>query len=344
MCEATRDREESRMKRENPSASHPPHPPARHQFEHEVPTVIHHPEEDMTALGRWFHHAYLDPVRFWGWAAAIVVGVIAAVTLVSYLSTNRSTESDVWARLDEAQKPGEKVELAKEYSASPASTWALLQAATEYYQDGFGDLPNNRDAALPSLKKALDLFDQVAKEAPKDSPQARHAALGKGRALEARSELPKAVEQYKLVAKTWPGTAEAKQADSLAKALENPAAVAFYKELDAYKPPKADLPPVGLGSLPSSMSLPDLDLSKMAPGLTGGTPAVPGSSVFPSLPLPPGTPIAVDPLPALPETKTEAKPSAEEPAKAKPAAPEAPKEKPATPTPPAKPETKAAPK
>jgi hypothetical protein len=307
-----------------------------------VPTVIHHPEEDMTALGRWFHHAYLDPVRFWGWTGAAVLGVIAAVTLVSYLSTNRSTSSDVWARLEETQKPGEKVELAKEYSASPASSWALLQAATEYYQDGFGDLPNNRDAALPSLKKALDLFDQVAKEAPKDSPQARHAALGKARTLEARSELPKAIEQYKLVAKTWPGTAEANQADSLAKALETPAAVAFYKELDAYKPPKTDLPPVGLGSLPSSMSLPDLDLSKMTPGLTGGTTSVPGSSAIPLLPSPPETSTTVDPLPALP--KTETKPSVGEPSKAEPAAPAAPEEKPSTPPPPAEPETKAAPK
>lgn len=342
MCEATRDGEESRMKRENPSASHPPHTPARHQFEHEVPTVIHNPEEDMTALGRWFHHAYLDPVRFWGWTGAIVLGVIAAVTLASYLSNTGSPESVVWARLEETQKPGEKVELAKEFSTSPASSWALLQAATEYYQDGFGDLPNNRDAALPSLKKALDLFDQVAKEAPKDSPQARHAALGKARTLEARSELSKAVEQYKLVAKTWPGTAEAKQADSLAKALESPAAVAFYKELDAYKPPKVDLPSSGLGSLPSSVSLPDLDLSKMTPGLTGGNPVVPGSSSFPLLPSPPVTPTAIDPLPALP--KTETKPSVEEPSTAKPAAPDAPKDKPSTPPPPAKPETKAAPK
>ena len=42
------------MKKQMPPARPKVAPPipVRHQLEHEVPTVIHHPEENMTALGR----------------------------------------------------------------------------------------------------------------------------------------------------------------------------------------------------------------------------------------------------------------------------------------------------
>lgn len=307
------------MKREQQPASQPTHAPVRHQFEHEVPTVIHHPEQDMTALGRFFAHAYQNQGRFWGWVGAIVVGFIAIVILASYLSTSQANSSDVWTRLDEAKKPSEKEEIAKENPTSAASNWALLQAAGDYFQDGFGDLPNNRDAALPALKKALDLFKQVADSAPKESPLARHAALGVARSYEARNELPKAIEQYKLVAKNWPGTAEAKVAETLAKTLEEPTAAAFYKDLYAYQSPKATLPDVGTGSLPSSMSLPDLDLSKMGLGGASSAPGATGSS-FPFLPPPPpATPSPVNAPPASPKADT--KTPASDAAAPKPAAP-----------------------
>ncbi len=108
----------------------------------------------------------------------------------------------------------------------------MLQAATEYLQPGTGrhaQQPRRRLARCS--RRALELFDQVVREAPKDSPQARAAALGKARSLEARNELSKAIEQYELVAKTWPATPEAAEATELADALEKPEAAAFYKEL-----------------------------------------------------------------------------------------------------------------
>jgi len=104
-------------------------------------------------------------------------------------------------------------------------------------------MPNNRDVALPAFGKALALYEQVARDAPKDSFQARVAALGKARALEARYELSKAIEQYQLVVKSWPGTPEADQAKQLADALQKPEAAAFYKDLYAYAPTKMTLPP-----------------------------------------------------------------------------------------------------
>ena len=110
--------------------------------------------------------------------------------------------------------------------------------------------------ALSTSKKALDLFDQVIREAPHDSPQARVAALGKARVLEMRNELPKAIEQYELVAKEWPDSPEADEARRYAEALKDPQAAAFYKELYAYSPTKVTLPPGGTGDVPDSGSVP----------------------------------------------------------------------------------------
>lgn len=292
--------------------------PTRHQFDHAVPTVIHHPEEDMTVLGRWAHKALEDPTRFWGWVIGVVVGVIALVMLANLLSSSGSRGSDVWAKLETAKSPAERVDIAKESPNSPAATWALLEAATEYFNQGFADLPNNKDVALPTLKKALDLFDQVAKDAPKDSPQARAAALGKARTLEARNELPKAIEQYQLVQKSWPQSAEAAHAKQFEAVLQQPDAAAFYKELYAYQPTKVTLPPMGSENL-------NLPLLPSPPGAT-----IPGlgkgagekSSIIPDIPLlppPPPTPVT-KPEPAPAKAQETPKADAGKPAAASPEA------------------------
>src|SRR4051794_20966656 len=202
---------------------------ARHQLDHAIPTVIHHPEEDMPLLARWVHRAMANQTRFWGLIAALVVVVTSLVVLTSGLSIGRSTSDAAWIRLETAKTPSERVEIAREYPKTQAEQWALLQAATEFYNQGFADLPANRDAALPALKKALDLFDEVAREAAQDSPQARAAALGAARTLEARNDLDKAIKQYEKVASTWKGSVEAAEAERLAKALRKPENVAFYK-------------------------------------------------------------------------------------------------------------------
>src|SRR5205823_6078123 len=125
------------------------------------------------------------------------------------------------------------------------------QAASDYYLQGFNDLPSNREVALPMLRQALTLFEEVVRSAPQDSPQARAAALGVARTLEARNELEKATAQYQKVASTWKGTAEAAAAERLIKALSRPENVAFYKEFYASntRPAEVSLPPGGRGSM-----------------------------------------------------------------------------------------------
>jgi hypothetical protein len=276
-----------------------PHSPSRHQLDHAIPTVIHHPEEDMPLLARWVHHAMENQVRFWGLIAALVVVVTALVVLSNGLSMGRSTSDAAWIRLETAKTPSERVEIAREYPKTQAEQWALLQAATEFYNQGFTDLPANRDAALPALRKALDLFDEVAREAPQDSPQARAAALGSARTLEARNELDKAIKQYEKVASTWKGTHEASEAERLAQALRRPENVAFYKELYAYKPVEATLPPMGQGSFTLPPNHPSIDGSS-----TTTTPTFPSPFVLPPPP-PSSTP--------APKAETVPAPKAETP-------------------------------
>jgi hypothetical protein len=307
--------------------------PARHQFDHVVPTVIHDPEEKMTALGRLTHRFLRDPQKAATWGTLIVAGLLLGVVAWNLVGS-RARTSELWTELDNAKKTDERVTLAKENPSSPAATWALLMAATEYYNQALADMPNNRDVAGPMFKRALDLFDQVAREAPKDSPQTRAAALGKARSLEARNELAKAIEQYRLVAATWPGTPQAAEATQLADALEMPEAAAFYKELFAYSPTKVTLPPLGSNSL-------DLPGSQN----TGLTPSpMPAPSLLPEMPLELAPPEVREVKKAEPkakgkvETKSASPPAKPDMSKG-PAQQETPKPKVAVPSP--KPDAKA---
>lgn len=268
--------------------------PLKHEHEHSVPTVIHHPEEDLPLLARWIHHAMENQTRFWS-MIALLIGVVVALSLLGNgLTFSSASTNQAWSKLELAKTPGERVEIAKEFPKTPAERWALLQAATEYYNQGFNDLPANRDAALPSLKKALELFEKVATESPIDSPQARVAAFGVARTYEARNDLEKAALQYQKVAETkpWAGTAEARQAETLARVLKTPEAINFYKDLYAFKSVEAVLPPGGIGDL--KFPLPD-DHPPI-----GGASANPKTAGEPS-------PLTVPPPPPTPESKPDGK-------------------------------------
>ncbi|MGE3821804.1 MAG: hypothetical protein AB7I30_20515, partial [Isosphaeraceae bacterium] len=51
--------------------------PVKHKLQHEIPTVIHDPEQDMNLLERSLRHAMDNPIQFWGTVAALVVGLTA---------------------------------------------------------------------------------------------------------------------------------------------------------------------------------------------------------------------------------------------------------------------------
>ncbi len=266
------------MKKQSSRARAQSTTPVRHQLEHEVPTVIHNPEQDLNALARWIHHAMLEPGRYLGWPLT-VAGVVAVVAIaLSFGSRRTPPEAALWKKIEAATTPAERVEIAKKDPKSPPATWTLLQAATAFYNQALTEMPAQKDEAATALKKALDLFDQVAKDAPHDSPQARLASIGKARTLEMRNELSRAIEQYQLVAKEWPGTPEAEEARHLAEALQDPQATQFYKDLYAYKPKEVTLPSEGSVNLPSTGPLtpPTAPGADPAPVLPPGIEAIPG--------------------------------------------------------------------
>jgi hypothetical protein len=281
----------------------------KHEFEHAQPTVIHHPEQDMTILARWVHHGMQQGPAFWYLLVGGVAVILVLSILVGTMSGGKTSVARAWSEIGTAQTPQQVLDVAEAYPDAEVGRAARLQAASAYFREATSDLPRNRDSALPKLKKALDLFLQVAKEAPHTSPEALAAAFDAARTYEARNELSEAIEQYKTVVAGWPGTSEAKQAEVLAVKLKDPEVVDFYKQLYAYKPPTASMP-TGLEGFPGLSGLPDNHPSLSgptmpAPGLSG-TDAVqrllnPSAAPLPlpsDIPPPPPTPPATTPRPA----------------------------------------------
>jgi tetratricopeptide (TPR) repeat protein len=300
------------------------------EHEHAEPTVIHHPEEDMTVLARWLQHGMEQGARFW----LLLGGVVLALAVLAFLSSGvlagKATGNEAWLELTQAKTVEERLKVADAHPDTPAAGWARLYSAREEYDNGVDDLttPGRKELAGPRLKKALDLFRQVAKEAGKDTSQAVGGLFGAARTLEARNELPEAIEQYKLVIERFPNTPEAKQSQVLIKALEEPINQLFYKELYAYKPPtptpSTPLPGMGTSGLegfggPGSLLTP--------PNLGLGQPSTPST---PSNMTPPpagldAPPPSTAPVPASEPPKTEAPKKAEAPAPTEAPKPEPPK-------------------
>lgn len=238
-----------------------------HELEHAKPTVIHHSDENTTILGRWLQSGMDQGPRFWLWVFGAVAALSTLAVLTSGLVAGKSKTGQAWIDLIPAKSAEDQLKVAEAHPKTPVADWARLRAAFEEYDNGLIDLttPGKKETAGPRLKKALELFGEVAREAPRDSSQAIGAALGVARTLEARNELPEAIKQYKLVAATWPTIPEARQAEALARALEEPENVMFYKELYAYKAQAGATGPI---DLPPGASLP-FDVKSMIPGPTG---------------------------------------------------------------------------
>jgi hypothetical protein len=257
---------------------------------HPSETVIHHYGEDETLLAQWLRRGLEKGPGFWALVAGVIAVALAAVLWLGRLSAVDTSQHKAWIELATAKTPDEQEAIAESYPKTRAALWAQLQAAEALFNEGVDGLVTNRDAALPLLSRAYDRFDQVA-GAAQDEPLKRLAALGKARTKEARGELDSAIELYKLVASTWPGTPEAERAAHLAPVLRQPESIAFYQKLSTFKPTEATLPPMGTQSfgMPGTFGMPP------------GHPPVDGSSspgpLGPTIPPPPPTPTP-EPVPA----------------------------------------------
>jgi hypothetical protein len=338
-----------------------PRTAVKHEFEHETPTVIHHPEEDMTALARWFRHGMQQGPKFWIMIAGVLGLFVVVPLLMSGLSSGESPQGKAWSELILATTPGQKAEVADEHATGEVAIAARLQAASGFFSNAVRALPNENVTAKADLKRALELFQQVQKDAPQGSTELLRATQGAARTLEARNELADAITQYKAISAGWPGTPEAKHADRLIKELQDPDVIAFYKQLHEYKPPTAPLPSTtGLGGLPPNLSLPPNHPSLDGPTVPTGPlapPTLPGTGLGPLdiapppmpetksaapavTPAPAAAPVAKPAAPAAATSAPVAKPAAATPAPAAAAKPAAPTAKPELPADPFKPAAK----
>jgi hypothetical protein len=276
---------------------------------HPSETVIHHYGDDETLLARWLRHGIEKGPGFWALVAGVIVVALAAVLLLGRFSAVDTSQHKAWIELATAKTPDEQETIAESYPKTRAALWAQLQSAEALFNEGTDRLATGRDAALPLLSRAYERFEQVsraAQDGPLDDLLKRLAALGKARTKEARGELDSAIELYKVVASTWPGTPEAERAAHLAEVLRQPQSIAFYQKLSAYKPSEVTLPPMGTETfgLPGTFGLPaghpPLDSPSFPGPLRPTIPPPPPSPESIPTPKPPGIELPKNPFENLP--------------------------------------------
>lgn len=266
-----------------------PNPPKH--LTRNTPTVIHHPEEDDTLLKQWLDRGLAQGPKFWLLATGLGVVLIGLMLLAGSLTAGKAVTYSAWTDLMTAKNADDQFRIAESETETPVASWALLHAAEGRYREGFEDLPTNKEAALPLLNRAYEMFDQAYREAnPEFQDDLRQlAAIGMARTLEARNELDKAIKQYDEVARQWPDSAVGTQARTHAELLRKPESVEFYTKFYTFKPREVELPPGGSFPLDSGSSFP-LDALGLPPNHPAlNSPTAP-AGVLPDLPELPGVP------------------------------------------------------
>jgi tetratricopeptide (TPR) repeat protein len=248
------------------------HPARAPRATEHAPVVVHHPEQDETVLARWLRLGMERGTGFWLPVAAVGALAIAGILVASNWRPGNSGEAQAWVDLSTLgpRDTEARTKIAEQFPDSLPAAWANLQVAGIRFDEGVDKLATDRDTAVGLLKKAAELYEQVAKgklAQDKDSPLARAAAFGQARCAEALNEPDRAIEQYERVASRWPNSPEAKEAEKLAKRLRQPEARDFYKRLYAYVPSQTSLPPAGESRSP-------LDSLLRAPNLNDVLPSV----------------------------------------------------------------------
>lgn len=226
---------------ERPAAPEP-HLPEHHAHSEHGP--YHDAERHDTALLRWYKHSK-DKPWFRPAALAAVIAPFALVYLAMGWRAGASREEAGWRELAAVgDQPAEIEQIADQFQGTRVALFANFRAANAEFVRGVRDLPGNPDSARDSLDKAIEMFRATAEGAEPNSRLAVMARFGLARAHEARNELSKALDEYKLVIERFPDSPEAARAKKIVELLERPETRTFYDELLAYKP-SVTLPPGG---------------------------------------------------------------------------------------------------
>jgi hypothetical protein len=198
-------------------------------------------------------------------AAVVIVGLIAYMI---YERSVRSSNTAAWSRWSLAVfENGNDAEalqsVGKELENSPAGPWALQFAADQELYSGSMLIFSDREEATTKLEHALDLYEQVIKDAKDDQMLLTRARYGAARTNECLFRIEPAIEQYQQIANSAMGnSALGKAAKERIEVLKKDETKDFYKwyaTVEPFKPePRKPLPNKGglLDGLPGGR-LPD---------------------------------------------------------------------------------------
>ena len=198
-----------------------PRSPSRHQLDHAVPTVIHHPEEDMPVLARWLHRAMENQTRFWGLIVGLVVVVTGLIVLRAACRWAARPRTRRGSELETAKTAAGAGRDRREYPEDPGRALGAAPGGDGVLQPGVrrpAGQPRRRPARAEEGARPLRAGRRASR--PRTRPQARAAALGVARTLEARNELDKAIAAVREGRHDLEGTPTRRvEAERLAEAL-----------------------------------------------------------------------------------------------------------------------------
>lgn len=161
---------------------------------------------------------------FWGVVLAVVIGVVA---FRYFRGKSETSTSARWLALDKITNVDELDGFIKSNAGTPAARTARFEEARYRLEWGVKNLGSRADQAkaIDELKKARDLYGELAGQS-KDMPVlVQEAMMGQAKAEEALSvsdagSLDKAVELYEKLAKDHPDSFQGKAAAARAKEIQ----------------------------------------------------------------------------------------------------------------------------
>lgn len=239
-------------------------------------------------------------------AIGAVIAIVALIGYTIYERSVRSSNTAAWSRwslavFENTNDPEALQSVGKELENTPAGPWALQLAADEELRSGSYLLFNDREEATTKLEHALDLYEQVIKDAKDDQMLLTRARYGAARTNECLFKIDEAIEQYQqIVNSSMGGSALGKASKDRIEILKKEDTKDWYKwyaTVEPFKPePPKNTPKSGLNSLPTGTppggALPDksdLDIPgvEKTPGAEPKTPPATGDATKPDNALPP---------------------------------------------------------
>ncbi|MGD0896497.1 MAG: hypothetical protein ABR915_01595 [Thermoguttaceae bacterium] len=226
----------------------------------------------------------------------VILLAIAIIGIMWWHNRSIAQAGEAWAAVPlgaDAPQPYEQVEM--RFPKTPAGEWSGILAADQYLFIGSYQLFHNKAAAAEALNKALEVYQNILKEATSPMAQER-ACFGLARTLECMNRLDEAVVRYQQVVGNWPkgmfATAAQDRLDDLAKMSTKE----FYDRFARFnpKPPapkESESGPAGkIGPLPENPPEPPSKPQPPAKVEIPKVPEPPAKADEPAVPEPPNKP------------------------------------------------------